>query len=646
MRRGKYVSLRVPRDKCYTKFRGNNQHSLKTYKKFLYVTASICCILAGPRAGLADTISLDGLVDTSTGSFADNVSAGDAFSLELETTPGSFRFVNNTLFLFTARLDNDLTNDALGLTDAFTVIGSFDTANNPTSLTLSSGDIPGNVDFDGVTVNYVTVPFLGNSFSVLENGVSLLATANSLSSETELISILRSGDGNEIKLVLNDPIGGDFIVDFAAMVPNNAVLTLTQVLAAASVVPTENQASLVEVFDTLLADPNLTEDEQTLITALASLPPGALQEALEDLSGDGYGSLSDISQSDIESVLDILSTRFGITLGSGFASGPRKPHTAFTDFQKLANSFSLGFASPGFAQTQSNHRPLLAASNLSQAFSVGGGWSAWVEGYGVFGELEGGLPGIADTDYTVFGSTVGIDYTFAGGFLAGLSIGYASSDTDVDTRQTNIDGDSVRVSAYGGAKFGTGYLAGSVSYATTGYVGRRAIPFLGVNASSEFESDEITGYVEGAYGFNTWSNTVFEPAVSLRLTNLDLNGYVETGAGAANLTIADRSLTSIESSLGARIRKPFDMQGDVKVLPELRTFFNYEFDETDRVVDASLVGSGFTVLGAEAPRATATIGGGLGVLFAEKAKFFVNYDAELAQRLTEHTIAGSFRWGF
>ncbi len=494
-------------------------------------------------------------------------------------------------------------------------------------------DVTGTVNISDATLNVIpdASGFTGmglTSFTIVENDGADVVSGSGFGTITDEFALF------DASVVTN---GGD---------GNDVVLTLAQVAMATQVAETENQRQIGDVIDQLLNDPNLSPEAQNLINEISALSSEELLGALDSLSGDGLGNLADISISDVESVLDILSNRFGILLGNRVARGTQNTKVASAAFSQISSGLSQITNDGVFATTMTDAPILASVSGLSKTFSHDSGFSAWIEGFGTFGDLESGNANTADTDYRLFGTTAGVDYAFDSGILAGLSIGYSKSKADVDARLTEVEGDTFRLSAFGGANIGDGYVAGALSYAFTDFDGQRVITLLSSTALSNFDADEITGYVEGGYAFNAIGELIVEPAISVRYTNFQADGYTETGAGAANLTVSDRETNSISGSVGARLRQEVELDTGLRLTPEFRTFLNHEFDETERVINAALAGGSFTVQGTKAPRTTATVGGGISVMLADRAKLFVNYDAELAERLTEQTVAGTLQWQF
>ncbi len=452
------------------------------------------------------------------------------------------------------------------------------------------------------------------------------------------------------------PAGYDLV---AGVTPNNSLLLLqfmrqvffTNFLNLDDLTP--NQLQVAQVLNNLQLQNGTNQVDNPLVDMVSALPEDQQASALDELSGEGLVNIPEAAMADSSSTLGILSSRFGLVHDGGFLVGSRGGNTAERTFAEISSDIRPFGATRDLTSVADKifgtfgGAPLLAAaSSISKDIRGPAGYGAWIEGYAVKGDLEARDLSSADTDYSVYGVSAGADHVFDIGLLLGAAFSYSHSKSEVNTRLTEVDGNTYRASIYGGKALGDGYIAGAMSYAQTQFDSQRAIAFASSAAEADFDGTEFTAYIEGGYAFNPIGDLIWEPVASARASNFEFDGYTEDGAGSANLTVASRSVESIELSVGQRFRHPVDMRGGVKIVPELRTFYNLETKDLDRSVAASLEGATFLVTGAEAPSSTATVGVGLNAHFNDKTRFSFDYDAELASRLTEHTLALRFRWAF
>ncbi len=451
------------------------------------------------------------------------------------------------------------------------------------------------------------------------------------------------------------PTGFDFV---AGVTPDSSLLLIqfmSQFLNFTQIAGlTENQLQVAQVLENLQLLNGTAANVNPLVDMIETLPANQQAGALDSLSGEGLVNIPEAAIADSSSFLGILSSRFGLVHDGGFLVGSRGGNTAERSFADISagmrplgsSQYSASIADKIFG-TYGGAPLIAAASSISRDIHGPDGYAAWIEGYAVQGNLEARDAGSADTDYSVYGISAGADHLFEDiGLLFGAAFSYSYSTSEVDARSTEVDGNTFRASIYGGKALGRGYIAGAMSYAQTQFDSERAITFAGSAAEAQFDGNEFTAYIEGGYAFNPVGELIWEPVASARATNFEFDGYTEEGAGTANLTVASRTVESIEFSVGQRFRHPVEMRGDVTLVPELRTFYNFETKDLDRSVEATLGGATFLVTGAEAPNSTATVGVGLNAHLGDRQRLSFDYDAELASRLTEHTLAARFRWAF
>ena len=66
-----------------------------------------------------------------------------------------------------------------------------------------------------------------------------------------------------------------------------------------------------------------------------------------------------------------------------------------------------------------------------------------------------------------------------------------------------------------------------------------------------------------------------------------MGGFTETGAGALNLKVGAQNANSVQTGLGGRLTVPLRL-GSVKVVPQGYAFYQHEFANGSRNLNASL----------------------------------------------------------
>jgi uncharacterized protein with beta-barrel porin domain len=289
------------------------------------------------------------------------------------------------------------------------------------------------------------------------------------------------------------------------------------------------------------------------------------------------------------------------------------------------------------------------------------GVGGWLDGFATFASIDGDggnagaaspgdgfgdLPmGSHDTDFNLYGTSGGIDYSFGDGAMVGAAFGYTRTKLSVSDLTTWGTGDTFQGAVYGTISTDRFYLGGVARYAYTTMDTTRRIAFGGLyeKADGDFDGSSISGYVEGGLASIEWREIWFQPSASLQYTYMDTEEFTESGAPGLNLNVDSESFNSIVSNAGLRIYRPFAMDEAAEIVPELRVRWAHEFGDVDRTVparfdDVTTGPASFKVKGAEIGRDVAVVGGGWTVVGEGNVSLSLNYDATLNKDLIAHTV--------
>jgi outer membrane autotransporter protein len=166
-------------------------------------------------------------------------------------------------------------------------------------------------------------------------------------------------------------------------------------------------------------------------------------------------------------------------------------------------------------------------------------------------------------------------------------------------------------------------------------------------ADSDHDGDLFSACIAGGhdYNFKGWD---IGPFASLQYVYLDEEGFQESGAGSANLTVSGRETESLVSELGMRIGRVIETERG-SFVPELSAAWLYDFDIDDRVITASLAGAQsahFSVRGQDVERCGAIIGAGATLVGKNGFSVRLKYNGEFREDYLAHGIIGGIRYGF
>jgi autotransporter-associated beta strand repeat len=304
-----------------------------------------------------------------------------------------------------------------------------------------------------------------------------------------------------------------------------------------------------------------------------------------------------------------------------------------------ASGATIGTDSAGVGSTLQQTVGNAAAAGMDRA--APGNTALWARVFGGPGQINGA----SGFDMTGAGVLLGAD-TRLGSGLAGLSFGYGSMTTESKAGLTRTSADAYQVSLYGSASAGNLFIDGTAAYTYLDYSTTRGLAFADLSrvASGSPKGHDLSLAVKAGARliFAGWNA---EPSIGLDWYRLYREGFLETGAGAASLDIADATQDLVLPSVGIRLSQSFDI-GSFVVSPELRARYYRNVGDLNSTITAALAGAGntpFTVTGAGLSRDIGVLGMGLTAQQGENLSLFAHYDAVLAKDVTAHTFAAGLK---
>ena len=241
----------------------------------------------------------------------------------------------------------------------------------------------------------------------------------------------------------------------------------------------------------------------------------------------------------------------------------------------------------------------------------------WIKGFGYFGD-QGAQGAYSGYESKILGAMVGYDIPFSNYTRVGLGLGYARSTIDGKAGVNSTGFNSYQATGYVTHEDGTWFANGNLSYAWNSYSARRQIIFPGIDrtALAKYAGEDVTTFVTAGRHFFVDGYTV-TPLVSLQATQVDLNGYTESGAGDVNLQIAPQRYSFLESGLGVDVARYFDMDDGSTILPKVHFKWLHDIvgQNFQKVSTFTAVGStSFIASGLSAAPDTLNVGTGVTLL--------------------------------
>ncbi len=200
-------------------------------------------------------------------------------------------------------------------------------------------------------------------------------------------------------------------------------------------------------------------------------------------------------------------------------------------------------------------------------------------------------------DFESQGLTIGADYRFSDGFVAGLAVGYATGDADFDNDGGGQDSDGYAGTLYGTWYGERGYFDAIASYGQVSYDSTRNINItsLGISdrAIGDTDADQYALGLGTGYDFGKGALR-FGPTLSLNYVKIEVDGFTETTEGTSGLAMQfdDQSADSLTAKLGGQLAYNLSRTWGI-LTPQARFEFVREFQNDSQQVTVSFANGQF-----------------------------------------------------
>ncbi len=264
-------------------------------------------------------------------------------------------------------------------------------------------------------------------------------------------------------------------------------------------------------------------------------------------------------------------------------------------------------------------------------------------------ELESGY------DAAAGGVTAGADYRFSDAFVAGVAVNYSSTDTAFWSSAGGLDTDVLTGTLY--ASFAPDehfFFDAYAGYAGLDYDGRRVISFTASGVSfgaGAFTDTDGRQWIAGAAaGYDLFFGPLtVGPHAQFNYSDIDIDGYTETGGGGFTIAFGDQSITSAESVLGAHASYAVSMSWGVLV-PQGRLDWVHQFEDDARAIPASFVtspGAPFTFVTDDPDRNFGRVGVSLVAVLPNGIMPFADYQYQFGHDfVVTHSVSAGLRIEF
>ncbi|MHB9072264.1 MAG: autotransporter domain-containing protein [Desulfobaccales bacterium] len=320
-------------------------------------------------------------------------------------------------------------------------------------------------------------------------------------------------------------------------------------------------------------------DLDNVLNAIDYLPNSAsVQNAFKQISPEKAGSLTNLGFVAANFQMRNLATR---TTNQRFVQG------------EGGNSVTGGGLSFNYSKMDGMMLAFSGAS-LSNLFSARkefqapeSRWGLYLDGGAAFGSQNSSI-NQTGYNFNLGGMTLGADYRLQDSLLVGLATGYSNTSARFNGSGGSVNTNTVPFNAYAAYFPGSLYAYGSLGYALNLYDLNRGISFNGISrsATSSTTGNQLNLYGETGYDLRL-SHFILTPSATLAYSGLWVGSFTETGAGGLNLKVGTQNANSMQTGLGGRLTVPLRL-GSVKVVPQGYAFYQHEFANGSRNLNASL----------------------------------------------------------
>ena len=272
------------------------------------------------------------------------------------------------------------------------------------------------------------------------------------------------------------------------------------------------------------------------------------------------------------------------------------------------------------------------------------GWRFWGRGFGTTGRIDA-QEGVAGMRQNSSGLLLGMERRFADGkILLGGSLGFGSMSAKASDKQFRADVGAVDASVYIDARYGAGYVNGTLRYTRLDHEATRSIggiAGLGAMHKASYRNHAWSVRLEHGLQWSDKHGTVWQPLLPvLDYVRLADQRFAETG-GPAALQGRGGSHESLRGGVGLRVWRSFQSSRSGVLTPHAQLLFAHEFKDRDGRLQASFAQEPtlpFKVIGQDTGRNTVAWNLGVGSQMNARTSLALDYVGERSSGRTQHGL--------
>ncbi len=314
------------------------------------------------------------------------------------------------------------------------------------------------------------------------------------------------------------------------------------------------------------------------------------------------------------------------------------------------NSKSRDAASMAARMTPVRYAAATATNDAAPIYKAPGirSWDGFVYAMGYQGSQDtvDNTPGYK---YDAWSFTGGLEKRFSGQSTAGFSLSGAQTYiTSRDTADSKTQIDTISPAFFAGTFIDRFRIDAAAAYSFNRYRSNRDIAFGAVNrtARSDHNGNQFSGMLDVGYRFKPYEKTILEPVAGLYLSYLDEEGFNESGAGAANLSVDSRTNWVFRSHFGSKLMHDF-RYANIDMNIELAALWLHNFNRgADVTARLSYLGGSASIRGIDYDRDAAELRAKLYLYKKNSLTASLEYTLMIAPHGRESSAQLGLKWMF
>ncbi len=392
----------------------------------------------------------------------------------------------------------------------------------------------------------------------------------------------------------------------------------------------QNQTTIGNTLETIYNAGGYSPEFTALYNYLLSIPAGSEEEVArvyDDIGGSEHASLQEAGLRVSQGFNDALGARLDDLRGpTGNARSAELALRRYADAAPAANTATDAMDRPGSAMR--------------------GSMSIWGRGYGAWTTSDGDAEA-AGYDQDTGGFAGGLDFAVDSRWNVGGAIGWSTTDVEFNTLRDSADIDTFQFAGYGAYTGQSFYADAQIG---VGFHDLSSTRFIDVTANPPVVAS--ANYDANAFGVRTEAGIIYDtgridftPFLGLAYASTSTDGFVESGAGAFNLLVAESDADSLTTTLGMRLSAAWQA-GGVRLVPVAEIAWRHEFLDDNQSFGAAFLedpATQFQIVSAEQVRDTIVANLGMGAQVSKSVTLFVDYNGLFSSSINTHAASAGLR---